>query len=68
MKAFYEQFLVVKATPKIPEWEQIAFSKIQQYAELASRDVMSVDEALKALDDDVNRILEKRRWLMGLEK
>jgi multiple sugar transport system substrate-binding protein len=68
MKAFYEQFQVVKATPKIPEWEQIAFSKIQQYAELASRDVMSVDEALKALDDDVNRILEKRRWLMGIEK
>ena len=28
MQAFYIQFTNVKATPKIPEWEQIAFSKI----------------------------------------
>lgn len=68
IKAFYEQFQAVKATPKIPEWEQIASSKLQRYVELAARNVMSVDDALKALDDDVNRILEKRRWLMGLEK
>jgi len=65
MHAFYEQFHNVKATPKIPEWEQIAFSKIQQYAEIAVRGVMSVDEALIALDKDVNKILEKRRWLLG---
>ncbi|GAB4365845.1 MAG: sugar ABC transporter substrate-binding protein [Calditrichia bacterium] len=64
MKAFYQQFQHVVATPKIPEWEQIAFSKIQQYAEVASRGVMSVDEALEALDRDVNKILEKRRWLL----
>lgn len=64
MRAFYLQFLNVRATPKIPEWEQIAFSKVQQYAELAARGVMSVDEALKKLDNDVNRILEKRKWLV----
>ncbi|MDO8548610.1 MAG: sugar ABC transporter substrate-binding protein, partial [Ignavibacteria bacterium] len=64
MKAFYEQFFHVVATPKVPEWEQIAFSKVQQYAELAARGVMSVDEALKGLDDDVDRILEKRRWII----
>jgi multiple sugar transport system substrate-binding protein len=67
MKAFYNQFKHVVATPKIPEWEQIAFSKIQQYAELAVRGVMSVDEAMKQLDSDVELILEKRRWLLGID-
>jgi len=65
MKAFYEQFFHVVATPKVPEWEQIAFSKVQQYAELAARDVMSVEEALRKLDHDVDKILEKRRWLVS---
>ncbi len=64
MNAFYLQFQNVHATPKVPEWEQIAFSKIQQYAELAARNVLSVDECLQRLDADVNNILEKRRWLL----
>jgi multiple sugar transport system substrate-binding protein len=68
MQAFYTQFTNVRATPKIPEWEQIAFAKIQQYAELAARNVMSVDEALKNLDKDVDQILEKRRWLVEQKK
>jgi multiple sugar transport system substrate-binding protein len=68
MKAFYLQFQNVRATPKIPEWEQIAFSKVQQYAELAARNVMSVDEALKNLDKDVDLILEKRRWIIEHKK
>lgn len=65
MVAFFKQFHHVVSTPKVPEWEQIAFSKVQQYAEIAARGSMSVPEALKALDADVNRILEKRRWLMS---
>jgi multiple sugar transport system substrate-binding protein len=65
MQAFFEQFHHLVATPKIPEWEQIAFSKIQQYAELAARGIMTEDEALQALDKDVDNILEKRRWLLG---
>ena len=68
MQAFYKQFTNVRATPKIPEWEQIAFSKVQQYAELAVRNAMSVEDALKNLDKDVNRILEKRRWLVEQKK
>ena len=68
MRAFYEQFHHVVATPKIPEWEQIAFSKVQQYAELAARGEMSVDEALANLDKDVDKILEKRRWLIESQK
>ena len=64
MQAFYTQFTNVRATPKIPEWEQIAFSKVQQYAELSVRNAMSIEDALENLDKDVNRILEKRRWLV----
>jgi multiple sugar transport system substrate-binding protein len=64
IQAFFTQFHQVISTPKVPEWEQIAFSKIQQYAEIAARGDMSVEEALTALDEDVDRILEKRRWLM----
>jgi multiple sugar transport system substrate-binding protein len=64
MQAFFEQFHHVVPTPKIPEWEQIAFSKIQQYAELAVRGEKSIQESLELLDDDVNKILEKRRWLL----
>ena len=68
MQAFYLQFMNVRATPKVPEWEQIAFSKVQQYAELAARNVLSVEEALKNLDKDVDRILEKRRWMVEKRK
>jgi multiple sugar transport system substrate-binding protein len=68
MQAFYSQFTNVRATPKIPEWEQIAFAKVQQYAELAARNSMNIDEALKNLDKDVDRILEKRRWIVEQKK
>jgi multiple sugar transport system substrate-binding protein len=68
MKAFYEQFQNVVATPKIAEWEQIAISKVQQYAEIAARSAMTTDQALKALDRDVNIILEKRRWLLSRQQ
>ena len=64
IKAFYEQFLHVVPTPKIPEWEQIVFAKVQQYAEEAARGSITEDEALKRLDADVNTILEKRRWII----
>jgi multiple sugar transport system substrate-binding protein len=62
-QAFWEQLQRVRSTPKIPEWERIA-SKIGQYAEAAVRGSMTAEEALAALDDDVDRLLEKRRWLL----
>lgn len=65
IKAFYSQLQNVAPTPKAVEWEQIAFSKVQQYAELAARGSMTIDAALTALDADVNNILEKRRWLLS---
>ena len=68
MKAFHTQFENVVATPKVPEWEQIAFAKVQQYAEIVVRGAMTVDEALANLDKDVDKILEKRRWLLSRQK
>jgi multiple sugar transport system substrate-binding protein len=52
----------VVATPKIPEWEQIA-QKVREYGELISMDRMTVEEGLASLDREIDVILEKRRWL-----
>ncbi len=67
MNAFYVQLNNTVPTPKIPEWEQIVFSKIQQYAEQTARNKKEISKALKELDSDVNKILEKRRWMLGKE-
>jgi multiple sugar transport system substrate-binding protein len=61
--AFREQLRRVRPTPKIPEQERIA-QTIREYAEFAASGAMTVDEALSALDRDVDRLLEKRRWLL----
>jgi multiple sugar transport system substrate-binding protein len=63
VRAFWEQLQRVRATPKIPEWERIA-SKISQYAEAAIRGTMTLDAALAGLDQDVDALLEKRRWVL----
>jgi multiple sugar transport system substrate-binding protein len=63
-QAFRRQLQQVRATPAIPEWERIA-NKLAYHAERAIRRQVSVDEALTALDRDVDRILEKRRWLLS---
>ena len=63
-QAFRRQLQNVHATPPIPEWERIA-NRIAYYAELAVRREMTADAALAALDRDVDRMLEKRRWLLA---
>ncbi|MEW6701251.1 MAG: sugar ABC transporter substrate-binding protein, partial [Bacteroidota bacterium] len=65
MQAFYIQLQKTKPTPKIPEWEQIVFSKIQQSAEVIAHNKMTIEEVLERLDKDADNILEKRRWLMN---
>ncbi|MGX2039333.1 sugar ABC transporter substrate-binding protein [Methylocaldum sp. MU1018] len=62
-RSFKTQLERVASTPKIPEWERIA-GKIVHYAEKAVRGELTEEQALAALDEDVNRILEKRRWLL----
>lgn len=61
-RAFRVQLDHVRSTPKIPEWERIA-DEITRHAEAAIRGRMTVDEALRSLDRDVDAMLEKRRWL-----
>jgi len=63
-RAFYQQLHHVVATPKVPEWEQIA-TRTFEAVEEAVRSRRSVDEVLTRLDQDVDRMLEKRRWLLA---
>ena len=65
-EAFRLQLERVRPTPKVPEWERIA-DRITRYAESAVRAELGIDEALAALDRDVDEILEKRRWMMRRE-
>ncbi|MBK8165049.1 MAG: sugar ABC transporter substrate-binding protein [bacterium] len=60
--AFARQLERVVATPKIPEWEQIA-NRVWVAAEQAVRGTHTPAAALEALDRDVDRMLVKRRWL-----
>ncbi len=64
VKAFFTQLNHVRSVPPIVEWEQIAYSKIQQYMEYIVFHKMNINEALEKLDQSVNTILEKRRWLL----
>lgn len=61
--AFREQLERVQATPKIPEWEQVA-NRVWEAAEQVIRGASTADEALTTLDTDVDRMLAKRRWLL----
>jgi multiple sugar transport system substrate-binding protein len=63
-RAFFEQLKHVVATPKAPEWEQIA-QKVREYSELVSMNQMSVEVATTALDKDVDQMLAKRRWMLA---
>jgi multiple sugar transport system substrate-binding protein len=62
--AFWEQLQRVVPTPQVPEWELIA-TRLFEYAEQAIRGSVPTDTALARLDAEVNRILERRRWLLA---
>ena len=62
VRTFGRQLERVVSTPKIPEWEQISL-RLQDKVE-AMVGHAPPDSALAALDRDVDRILEKRRWLV----
>jgi multiple sugar transport system substrate-binding protein len=60
--AFERQLEHVAPWPMVPEWEQICIG-LQVQAERAVRGGVSPDSALADYDREVDRILEKRRWL-----
>jgi multiple sugar transport system substrate-binding protein len=66
-RAFQVQLTRTVPQPKIPEWEMIA-NRLQDNAELAIRGAASPESALTSLDRDVDRILEKRRWLIERDR
>ena len=63
-QAFRQQLERVVPTPQVPEWEEIA-TTIFEHGEQAIRGAKTVDATLKSLDDDVNAMLEKRRYLLA---
>ena len=62
LQAFQQQFERVASTPKVPEWEEIAV-QLRDEAEAIVLGAISPDSALARLDRNVDRILEKRRWM-----
>ena len=61
--AFREQLDRVVPTPQVPEWEQIATMTFG-LSERAVRGRQTPQEAMTALDRDVDNLLEKRRYLL----
>jgi len=61
--AFGDQLERAAPAPRVPEWEQIA-NLLQDRAEAVIRGAVPLDTALVDFDRDVNRLLEKRRWMM----
>lgn len=64
VRAFRVQLEHVKPTPKVPEWERIT-SLIKLKAEAVVRNLMTIDEALRSLDEETDALLEKRRWMLA---
>lgn len=65
--AFGEQLKHVVSTPKVPEWELIV-TRLQERTESVVRGAATADSALAALDREVDRILEKRRWIRAQKR
>jgi multiple sugar transport system substrate-binding protein len=66
-KAFRAQLDHLASTPKVPEWERIAV-KITLHLERVVRGDAGIEEALAALDADVDGILAKRRAMLAAGK
>jgi multiple sugar transport system substrate-binding protein len=63
-RAFRDQLERVRPAPKVPEWERIA-TEMRIVAERAVHGHLTVDAAAAELDARVDRILEKRRWMLA---
>jgi multiple sugar transport system substrate-binding protein len=63
-RAFWDQLHRVTPLPPVPEAELI-MQKVVEYAEQAIRGGADPDRVLARLDADVDRALEKRRWLVA---
>ena len=66
-RAFAIQLRRAVPTPRVPEWENISL-KLQYAVEAMVLGGARTDSTLAALDREVDRILEKRRWLVARER
>lgn len=62
--AFRDQLGRVKPTPAVPEWERIA-TEMQLLAEQMVTGRVTLDAAVLEMDRRADRLLEKRRWMLG---
>ena len=63
-QAFRQQLERVRPVPAVPEWEQIV-NEMQLSAARVIAGEMDIDEATAKLNRNVDRILEKRRWVLA---
>ena len=64
IQAFRQQLEHTVVLPRIPEWEQVV-TTMYQYGELAARGQFDAPRAAQLLDVRINRMLEKRRWVIA---
>lgn len=62
VSVFYNQLEASRPFPRIPEWEQVT-GKMGQWIETVVWGRNTLSRALKGMDKDINRVLQKRRWL-----
>jgi multiple sugar transport system substrate-binding protein len=62
--AFKLQLTRAVPTPMMPEWEQVT-TKVMDQIEAAARGGKTPAEALTSLDREVDRLLERRRYLLA---
>ena len=65
--AFRVQLERAVPTPMVPEWEEVT-TKLMDHVEAAVRGGRAPAAALAALDNDVDRLLERRRYLLARRK
>jgi len=65
VRAFGEQLTRTAPCPQVPEWEEIA-TRVLEQADRTIRGAVTPDSALAQLDRNVDKMLEKRRWLATL--
>ncbi|MFN8650799.1 MAG: sugar ABC transporter substrate-binding protein [Gemmatimonadales bacterium] len=63
-RAFRDQLARAVPTPMVPEWEEVT-TKVMDQTEVAVRGGVTPAAALAALDAEVNRLLERRRFLLA---
>ncbi len=64
--AFREQLERALPVPKIPEWERIV-QELRMVTERAVHEKWTAAEAARELDNRIDHILEKRRWMLARE-